>query len=411
MKLFVRVSLVGLLAVFTSCLSAVDGKNQCVTDADCLTGYVCGADLACTTVHGASDGSVASADSGAVDGGTLNLNDGGGNSADGGPSAVIDGGLVSDKIALRYGVEFGSSTSVGGRQHESLSLLNVTSTPITIMSSVVTGPDAAAFVATLSQLTVAPSQQALVRVIFAPTQVRAYQATLTITSSGGTAQIALSGRSFALDVECLGSVCGRGLENTVGYDPVAVRSGWRRYDQDGVTLLYLNDADGDGRGDDGDNCPFASNAAQLDGDSDGVGDTCDNCGSAANTTQLDLDADGPGDACDSDRDGDGFQNMVDNCPNVPNNQANVDGDLLGDRCDPDAASAATTPRRRSRTTTRRCPAGSRGVARGVAALFVRPTSLGSTATSSRSAGSRSPTSTDASSSHRRGGTRSSRPGT
>jgi uncharacterized protein (TIGR03382 family) len=111
---------------------------------------------------------------------------------------------------------------------------------------------------------------------------------------------------------------------------------WVAYTDDGKTLAYTDDADGDGKADDTDNCPFVSNANQADSDGDGVGDACDNCPAAANAAQLDTDGDGKGDVCDDDIDGDGVANAVDNCPNIPNaSQADNDGDHIGDVCDPD----------------------------------------------------------------------------
>ena len=48
----------------------------------------------------------------------------------------------------------------------------------------------------------------------------------------------------------------------------------------------------------------------------------------------DIDGDTIPDACDSDIDGDGFDNGVDNCPNIANpTQSDIDGDGLGDPCD------------------------------------------------------------------------------
>jgi hypothetical protein len=74
------------------------------------------------------------------------------------------------------------------------------------------------------------------------------------------------------------------------------------------------DADGDGRGDDCDNCKHVKNPTQVDSDGDGVGEACDNCSSlnvschalsvlnsiasCANPSQTDVDGDGVGDQCD-----------------------------------------------------------------------------------------------------------------
>ncbi|HLF16973.1 MAG TPA: Calx-beta domain-containing protein [Candidatus Thermoplasmatota archaeon] len=128
-----------------------------------------------------------------------------------------------------------------------------------------------------------------------------------------------------------------------------------------VTLLLLEDRDGDGRPDVSDNCPGAVNANQADDDGDGLGNVCDaalqdgpqgdldgdgkknfedNCRNAANASQLDSDGDGLGDACDAvaypDSDGDGAGDPVDNCLGTPNdNQADLDADGAGDVCDED----------------------------------------------------------------------------
>ncbi|MDP1823235.1 MAG: thrombospondin type 3 repeat-containing protein, partial [Archangium sp.] len=95
--------------------------------------------------------------------------------------------------------------------------------------------------------------------------------------------------------ECLGSSCGRPGEEGGGCGCGC--SVWVAYTDDGITLAYSDDADGDGRSDTSDNCAFASNRDQLDGDGDGVGDACDNCGASSNFSQLDADGDGMGDSC------------------------------------------------------------------------------------------------------------------
>ena len=73
-----------------------------------------------------------------------------------------------------------------------------------------------------------------------------------------------------------------------------------------------------------------------DADGDGVLDGADNCPAVVNADQADLDGDLLGDACDPDDDGDTVADGSDNCPINPNaDQANSDGDSQGDVCDPD----------------------------------------------------------------------------
>jgi len=65
-----------------------------------------------------------------------------------------------------------------------------------------------------------------------------------------------------------------------------------------VRTLQVPDRDGDGIGDDEDNCPYVNNPEQVDTDGDGLGDFCDNCPLVSNPGQEDGDEDGLGDACD-----------------------------------------------------------------------------------------------------------------
>ena len=74
----------------------------------------------------------------------------------------------------------------------------------------------------------------------------------------------------------------------------------------------------------------------ADADSDGVLDATDNCAITSNPGQANLDGDPLGDACDPDDDNDGFGDEGDNCPATVNaDQADTDGDREGNACDSD----------------------------------------------------------------------------
>lgn len=59
------------------------------------------------------------------------------------------------------------------------------------------------------------------------------------------------------------------------------------------------DKDGDGINNYLDNCPLKSNANQKNSDTDSLGDICDNCFNVPNQDQKDSDGDGIGDGCDN----------------------------------------------------------------------------------------------------------------
>ena len=104
------------------------------------------------------------------------------------------------------------------------------------------------------------------------------------------------------------------------------------------------DPDGDGIGSACDLCPDSPGGA-VDSDGDGIGDDCDLCPELASTepaATTDSDGDGIGDACDTcpqkagantDSDGDGVGDICDLCPDIADDQADVDGDGEGDACD------------------------------------------------------------------------------
>jgi hypothetical protein len=82
-----------------------------------------------------------------------------------------------------------------------------------------------------------------------------------------------------------------------------------------VDIAGLPDTDGDGFPDVADSCPTVPNPDQRDADHNGVGDACQ-----------------PGGPPDSDHDG--VPDAVDNCPHVANpDQADADRDGVGDACD------------------------------------------------------------------------------
>jgi hypothetical protein len=191
--------------------------------------------------------------------------------------------------------------------------------------------------------------------------------------------IAPQARADQNNPECLGSDCGAPKEEGGGCSCSCGCSVWVSYTDQGKTLSYTDDTDGDGIPDYADNCWLVPNSDQADSDGDGIGDACDNCPGIGNPDQKDTNGNGIGDLCDPDLDGDGFPDKTvitnaagvvtsstainpgqmvsfngkmvagDNCPDVPNSdqfitcngsagvatQCGGITSTMGDACNPD----------------------------------------------------------------------------
>jgi hypothetical protein len=100
--------------------------------------------------------------------------------------------------------------------------------------------------------------------------------------------------------------------------------------------------------------PVAASAADT--DCDGIEDAVDNCPDRFNPTQANIDGDLAGDRCDADKDGDDFDNDVDNCPRIANSlQEDADADGVGDACDVCAAAAGAAVNNRGCSIEQLCP--------------------------------------------------------
>ena len=145
------------------------------------------------------------------------------------------------------------------------------------------------------------------------------------------------------DLAAVGLAAARFVRIDAGpYD--ARLGGLSGFDLDAVAAVHsvdvagLPDTDGDGFPDVADSCPGLANPEQADSDGDGVGDACDV------DAGPDADGDGIPDASDvcpgiadpaqADGDGDGMPDASDDCPGVADPaQADADGDGVGDACD------------------------------------------------------------------------------
>ena len=78
---------------------------------------------------------------------------------------------------------------------------------------------------------------------------------------------------------------------------------------------------------------MSKNGSIEDSDGDGFSDLIDNCPTISNSDQLDFDSDGQGDVCDDDDDNDSVADGDDEFPLDPTETVDSDGDGMGDNAD------------------------------------------------------------------------------
>lgn len=158
-----------------------------------------------------------------------------------------------------------------------------------------------------------------------------------LLAAGAEAQPSDGRSPFGGGGGCVGPECGTPCAGPSCYPPPPPPCSGAGFNGLDCSEPKSKDSDGDGLGDDFDNCPWIANADQVDSDGDGHGDACDNCPHTSNLQQQDNDGDSLGDVCDDDDDNDGIPDAQDNCITTSNpTQKDTDGDGLGDICDPDA---------------------------------------------------------------------------
>jgi hypothetical protein len=116
------------------------------------------------------------------------------------------------------------------------------------------------------------------------------------------------------------------FESLYGLNPLLAADAGTDLDQDGVSNL---DEFNNGTN------PSVDNYETIDSDADGTVDVTDNCPSDANSNQADMDGDTVGDVCDSDMDNDGVVNGLDAFPTNASESADFDNDGTGNNADTD----------------------------------------------------------------------------
>ena len=154
----------------------------------------------------------------------------------------------------------------------------------------------------------------------------------TISAPGSPAHIEIFFDGQFVASSDLGITFG-GYRFNIGRDTLQIDSGHRHFsgaiDDVRVYKTVLTNDEVNVVGEGGD-------VGGIDTDNDGAIDTNDNCPNIANPDQADSDGDGIGDACEPDADSDGVADSIDNCPAIANaDQADLDGDGQGDACDDD----------------------------------------------------------------------------
>ena len=164
----------------------------------------------------------------------------------------------------------------------------------------------------------------------------------------GTANQAPGGNSFTATVTNVNKVINTSLADNGGLTRTFALStnggaGSPAFNQIPIANCLSTDQRGQARAVVGlfNDCDIGSyETLKTDSDEDGKVDALDNCPSLSNVDQADLDGDSIGDVCDPDKDGDGVLNVNDFFPTISlNGRADGDGDGIPDTCDAACVSA------------------------------------------------------------------------